>query len=360
MAADSMTSGDTRISRFWCLPAARSFFGRCEDGVVHVGAPALRRLFPVDPRRRRCARGTPSPRRRWWGRRARGRSASGGRSGASRSLTGSFISANASSTPRVASSLSSSSSISAAVVSTSVIGSAAMTTHRTGTSAASTSVHDPRAERVGVGEEERRVPAEEERAPAPASPRGSAYEVVVALHARGTAEDGVVRAPRSPHEVEQRDARRPRRCRAARPSAATAEEGHDRQHEVRATHAVEDDERAEVDDAQRRGDDDCSERRRWGGTRSSQGAATRSNDDGERADDARELRARARGLGDGRARRAAARSESRAGARRARLATPSADELAVRVDAIAVTTCEGARQRRSCRRTRRARCPPQR
>ena len=88
-------------------------------------------------------------------------------------------------------------------MSTSVIGSAAMTTHFIGVGCVVDEIDDALAERVGVREEERRVPAEEQE-PGHLLRARIAREVVIALHAVRAAEDGVVRSPRAPDEVEQR------------------------------------------------------------------------------------------------------------------------------------------------------------
>ena len=59
---------------------------------------------------------------------------------------------------------SSSASVSAAVTSTLVTGSAATTSQRTGVGARADGVEHPLAEELGVGEEQRRIPAEQDQA----------------------------------------------------------------------------------------------------------------------------------------------------------------------------------------------------
>ena len=92
--------------------------------------------------------------------------------------------------------------MSAAVVSTSVIGSAATTIHR-GRGSARGEPPDLLAERPGVGEDQRRVEPEDARSPASAR-LGIARDVVVARQPLDPAEHRLVRPPRAPEHVEDR------------------------------------------------------------------------------------------------------------------------------------------------------------
>ena len=99
---------------------------------------------------------------------------------------------------------SSSASASAAVTSTLVTGSAATTTRRTGVGDAATACKDPVLEQLGIGEEQRRIPAEQHQAGDQARV-GIARDVVIALDAVGAAENGGVRPPAVPQELDDGD-----------------------------------------------------------------------------------------------------------------------------------------------------------
>ena len=118
------------------------------------------------------------------------------------SFTGPFISANDSSIPAANSVSSSSTSMSAAVTSTLVTGSAATTTQRSGLGAASTasstlSWNHRRWRRTAAR------PSGTAAGREPCPRRGMTRHVVIALDAAFAAEDGIVRPPRGPQELDR-------------------------------------------------------------------------------------------------------------------------------------------------------------
>ena len=186
-----------------------------------AASPPRRGAPPSRPSRSPTRRRRPRRPSRPSGRRRPRRASAAGHSDRSRSLTGSLSSANRSSDPAARRARRAARrGMSAAVMSMSVIGSAATTTQRVGRRCGVDRRFDRLAERLGVREEERRVPAEQDQALEPLRVR-VAGDVVVALDALDPTEDRRVRTPRAPEEGRERDADRRRRCPATTPTRAT-------------------------------------------------------------------------------------------------------------------------------------------
>jgi hypothetical protein len=114
------------------------------------------------------------------------------------------------------------------------------------------------AEGVCVREKKRGIPADQQEARNLPRIR-VARDVVVPLHAIGATQYGVVRAPGTPNEVENRNTDGERDA-LDDAQGRDAQEGHDRQNQVGPSHAMKDHERGEVEDTERRRDDDRSKR----------------------------------------------------------------------------------------------------
>jgi hypothetical protein len=182
--------------------------------------------------------------------------------------------------------------MSAAVVSTSVIGSAATTIQAGGGSAGHLV-----AERARVREEERRVEPEHHQARELLGV-GIAAHVVPPGQRRHTAEHGLVRPQCPPEDVRDRESDRDD------DAGQDAEQGHaeecgDRQPALRPPLSPQADNAGDVRERERRDDPDGGERR-LGQVAEQAGKREQHRRDGDGADEAGDLRPRARLLGDGR------------------------------------------------------------
>ena len=146
--------------------------------------------------------------------------------------------------------------MSAAVTSTLVTGSAATTNRRTGVGEFAAASRHTLLEQLGVGKEQRRIPAKEDQ-PGYLARVGIARDVMVALDAFGAAQHRRMRTPTVPEEFDDGDHDR-------QPDARdSTENGHPHetdngQPELPTLDAIDADKVGDLDQADSRGDNDSS------------------------------------------------------------------------------------------------------